>query len=296
MTESGDIDDLQLVQLEALQEEAQHEAQVLIFSRLHDEDVSELDDVGQDDAGFVQQMHIATRTGNVERVSKLLDQGADVDARLEGCTPLMNASFRGHCDIVNLLLDRGANINAVSGGVSYTSLISAAAAGHLDVVQILVDRKARVDQRDKCGCSALLGASMFDHLAVCVWLLGAGADLKRVNNSQDNYTPLGQFGLLASIQPSDADKALRCAALEAAWAEGPHPSQVQRRKEERWERRGPLLTVLAEHAYRPLRLRALAIALAAAAVDPAEPVVKQTSRMQDVCRHEGLVRDIVAFL
>ena len=87
-----------------------------------------------------------------------------------------------------------------------------------------------------------------------------------------------------------------CAALEAAWFEGPHPLQVQRRKDERWERRGPLLTVLAEHAYRPLRLRALAIALAATAVDPAEPVVVQTSRMQDVFCHEGMSRCVVAFL
>ena len=43
---------------------------------------------------------------------------------------------------------------------------------------------------------------------------------------------------------SDADKALRSAALEATWAEGPHPSQVQRRKDERWARRWPFVFVL----------------------------------------------------
>ena len=54
--------------------------------------------------------------------------------------------------------------------------------------------------------------------------------------------------------------------------------------------------MLAEHAYRPLKLRALAIALAAAELDPAEAVVVQTSRMQDVLRDEGLVRYVISFL
>ena len=142
--------------------------------------------------------------------------------------------------------------------------------------------------------TSLLYAAFYDLLPICEYLLSVGADLKAANRR--GWAALSHYGHCKTPYLSDADKVLRCAALEAAWAEGPHPSQVQRRKEERWERRGPPLTVLTEHAYRPLRLRALAIALAAAAVDPAEPVVKQTSRMQDVCRHEGLVRQIAAFL
>ena len=48
--------------------------------------------------------------------------------------------------------------------------------------------------------------------------------------------------------------------------------------------------------HRPLQLRALSLALAAAELDPAEAVVVQTSRMQDVLRDEGLVRYVVSFL
>jgi hypothetical protein len=71
---------------------------------------------------------------------------------------------------------------------------------------------------------------------------------------------------------------------------------VQRRRDERWERRGPLLTVLAEHAYRPLQARALEIALAALAVDPNEPVIFPRTSLGDVFRNDYLVRYIAEFL
>ena len=80
---------------------------------------------------------------------------------------------------------------------------------------------------------------------------------------------------------------------------------MQRRRDERWARRGPLMTVLAEHAYRPLQLRALALALAAAELDPAapiEPVALATSQQRHayllgrVLSCEGIVRLLVALL
>jgi hypothetical protein len=81
--------------------------------------------------------------------------------------------------------------------------------------------------------------------------------------SDDNRTALTHYGAYAHPPITPETKALRVATLEAWWAAGPHPSQVQRRRDERWARRGPLITVLAEHAYRPLQLRAQAIAAAA---------------------------------
>lgn len=48
--------------------------------------------------------------GHTELVRNLLNRGATPsDANLEGATPLMRASYKGHIETVNLLLDRGAD-------------------------------------------------------------------------------------------------------------------------------------------------------------------------------------------
>ena len=132
---------------------------------------------------------------------------------------------------------------------------------------------------------------MCDHLPVCEYLLSLGADLMAA--SDDNLTALADYGRYANTRLSPEIKALRCAALEAWWAAGPHPSQVQRRRDERWARRGPLITVLAEHAYRPLQLRAQAIA--AAAVGAPLPVIAHSAK-EVVFRHEGLARYVILYL
>jgi len=55
----------------------------------------------------------ATRQGDIERVTLLLDQGVDVNTKdEEGRTSLHIASWRGHFDIASLLLKNGADINA----------------------------------------------------------------------------------------------------------------------------------------------------------------------------------------
>lgn len=60
----------------------------------------------------------------------LLDHGADLEEpNDEGYTPLMEASREGHHYVVELLLDRGANVNAkIDDGIE-TPLTLAASGG-----------------------------------------------------------------------------------------------------------------------------------------------------------------------
>ena len=127
--------------------------------------------------------------------------------------------------------------------------------------------------------------------------MSRGADL--IVADKHGRTVLKYYGGLAHPTISDADKALRRAALEAAWAEGPHPSQVQRRKDERWARRWPFVFVLVTRGFRPLLRRALAIA---AAIDPAAPIPQPLIRtrrqrhahlLSQVLSNEGIIRLIV---
>ena len=58
----------------------------------------------------------ASRTGNVEAMKVLLDHGADVNAKetLRGTTALMWAADEAHPPAVQLLIQRGADIEARS--------------------------------------------------------------------------------------------------------------------------------------------------------------------------------------
>ena len=53
----------------------------------------------------------AAANGDARKVEELLSQGARVDAKNQGFTPLLVAAQRGHTEVCKLLLDQGkANI------------------------------------------------------------------------------------------------------------------------------------------------------------------------------------------
>ena len=248
------------------------------------------------------QLVRAANLGNVERVGQLLDQGANIESMpgLANLSALGEACYMGHVEMVALLLDRGADANAeyVTGGGC--PLAEASLQGHLAVVELLVARGANFHRVGTYGQSKLLTAACYDCLPVCEFFLSKGADLMVA--SDGGWTALTHYGQHLNPPLSDTDKALRCAALEAAWAEGPHPSQVQRRKDERWARRWPFVFVLVTHGFRPLLHRALAQSLA---IDPAAPIPQPVIESKEqrhahlltqVLTNEGIVRLIVGHM
>lgn len=87
----------------------------------------------------------ACAKGNVKLVLNLLKQGHSVNAGdALGWTALHEASNYGYVDIVNILLDHGADINNRGGPCceGITPLHDAAACGHLEVIDCLLDRGA----------------------------------------------------------------------------------------------------------------------------------------------------------
>ncbi|XP_050428178.1 tonsoku-like protein [Adelges cooleyi] len=87
----------------------------------------------------------ACAKGNVKLVLSLLKQGHSVNAGdTLGWTALHEASNYGYVDVVNVLLDHGADINNRGGPCceGITPLHDAAACGNLEVIDCLLDRGA----------------------------------------------------------------------------------------------------------------------------------------------------------
>jgi len=105
----------------------------------------------------------AIANGQADIIQQLLDDGANPDAVVNGNTPLMLASKIGHVDVVKMLIDRGASVdnNAVNSE-RRTPLMVAISSDNADVVAYLLANGASVTQRDYKGLSALDHASNTD--------------------------------------------------------------------------------------------------------------------------------------
>lgn len=84
-------------------------------------------------------LDIACYKGNMEIVSSLIEAGANVNS----ANALIGAACYGHLNIVQLLLNSGANAQCESK-IGLTALFYPCRNGHTDIVKLLVDNGAKV--------------------------------------------------------------------------------------------------------------------------------------------------------
>ena len=129
---------------------------------------------------------------------KCLLQRIDIEAATNyKYTMLILASANGNAQVVNYLLNQGANVRAETDqGTNSFSL--AAEKGHLNIVKLLHSKDPSIlEQKDKKGRTALIWASMKGHLDVVKFLVQNGADKDVLSN--EGETPL----LVASTNNHD---------------------------------------------------------------------------------------------
>ncbi|CAF4065249.1 unnamed protein product [Rotaria sordida] len=102
--------------------------------------------------GKINSLIIAAESGSFDIVRLLVEIGLDVNYKIEGTgetagrTPLFHACAKGFQDIVEYLIDHGADVNATEDS-GLSCLHIAAAMGHADIVRILCEHNVNVNQR-----------------------------------------------------------------------------------------------------------------------------------------------------
>jgi ankyrin repeat protein len=147
------------------------------------------------DAGGRTALHHASAAGRVEVVRLLLDKGADLDADDgEYWRPLHYASAMGHVGVVALLLQRGAVTDADEEGVWESSerpLHLASVHGHVEVVRLLVDAGADQEAWDDGARTPYICAIERGQEAVVFFLLDRGQRVDgRMSVSSTHHTAL----------------------------------------------------------------------------------------------------------
>jgi len=128
----------------------------------------------QDDGATA--LHWAVYRDNVEVVDILLRAGAKSAPNREGMTPLAMAALYGSAQIVDRLLKSGGDAKAL-GPNGESMLMFAARNGNPDVIRLLVEAGANVNAREPLrGTTALMWAVEQRHPEAVAALLNAGAD------------------------------------------------------------------------------------------------------------------------
>lgn len=169
----------------------------------------------------------ATDGNCIDLTTKLLDEGASLDARDRlGARPLSHAAKSGHLGMVDLLLARGAPIDArnLDGA---TALYFAAEGSHILIAQRLIERGADVNLVGHSGVSPLAAAAYAGNEAIVEALLAHGADPRTPDKT--GKTPLiyaaasARFDIVKRLlaQNIDVNARYRNDLTLLMWASGP---------------------------------------------------------------------------
>ena len=192
----------------------------LTFAEQHPEVHAHLAQLGiSDEKPPEPALCLAIESGSLEDVRNALQSGANVntaDSRsiANGQRPLMLAARRGDIAIVQMLLDAGAEVDAVEHCNSNmaknlmtffemqgrTALLYAAKHDHADVVKILAKAGANLEKKDSNGETALSIAAQNGNLKALQMLITLGANL-------ETRTSNGGTALVAAASEGQKDAA-----------------------------------------------------------------------------------------
>lgn len=170
--------------------------------------ISQGEDVNKRERPIGAPLHYAATWGTAEMAELLLSKGADVNGKSNLGTPLKLAALKGNDAVALVLIAHGADIQATSGDGT-TPLHAAAQGGYVSMVELLIEKGADVNVRstDRSGINfaPVHSAGRSSHFDIVDLLRAYGAKGPRVG-------PIAN--LLSSADLSEGEKVFRGACGE----------------------------------------------------------------------------------
>ncbi|KAF8193134.1 ankyrin repeat-containing domain protein [Mycena galopus ATCC 62051] len=138
-------------------------------------------------------LYVCCQQGYWECVPHLLANGAVINIEGEDGNPLSLAAARGPFEIVQLLLEKGADINAI-GGIYGSALGVASWRAKLEIVQLLLEKGADINLAGGEYGSALGAASYRGKLEIVQLLLEKGADINLAGGEWGSALGAASYG------------------------------------------------------------------------------------------------------
>ena len=222
---------------------------------------------GVDDLYWVLQRY------DIEEARQMIQNGANIEARVRDETPLMYTASQGWVDKTYLLLNAGVNVSATTDFSRSTALHYAA--GHNDsldddhpnkfakVVQLLIEHGANTDTKDRFGQDALQQAAFKGNTSCVNMLLQNGARMNAMDNKGKTALDHANFFHTRGLSKwtDTVDALLSAGALPSPFGEDGEDEKkkkaakerrqqdlrdhaentVQRAADQRWRRQNPEL-------------------------------------------------------
>lgn len=105
----------------------------------------------------VTALYVQSYLGNTNIVEYLISQGAKMNLGEYSCSPLWIASSNGDLPMVQLLIQKGSDVNHTCGPINLgmTPLHIAAKEGWIEIVKYLIEKKADYNRVDNAGFAPL---------------------------------------------------------------------------------------------------------------------------------------------
>jgi uncharacterized protein len=124
-------------------------------------------------------LYVALRDSSMKTARVLIDwPKTNIESRTpHDESPLMMAALRGQTEIVRKLIARDADVNKTG----WTPLHYAATSAHFDIIDLLLENHAYIDAESPNGTTPLMMAAQYGSPAAVKLLLEAGADASLKN-------------------------------------------------------------------------------------------------------------------
>ncbi|MDE5580564.1 MAG: ankyrin repeat domain-containing protein [Treponemataceae bacterium] len=145
-------------------------------------------EIGDSDSSLKTALDFAIKNDDADLLSRLAEKAAREDVQCEDRPILFFAIENNYKKLVELLIEKGANIEC-KGKYEATPLLTATSNGNLDLVSLLLEKGANIECENEDGVTPLFAAIVKGNFDIISLLIERGANIE--HEVKNTYTPLG---------------------------------------------------------------------------------------------------------